>query len=581
MLGFSIRIAMAVGVVLGTGPALGDDGEGYGPQHGLEELRFAAPLTPQARDRLNAGQALPVIVTFALPEGLEQSRAPGDAAFLERQRLIRETQDDVLRATFGSSLDQLTARAAFAQLEEAAEIHVDPSFSIVPGFSAFLNASAIADIQRHPLVDAVYEDVPGRPLLDESTALIGAQALWAQGLVGAGGAVAVLDTGVEKEHPMVGPAITASACFSSNASGISTSLCPDGSEEMINLTGADAGDACVDTRVDPENGSSGCYHGTHVASIAAGRFATLSSGVISGVARGADIVAINVFSRFPPEDCDEEGEDGSHCVRTFSSDQLKALEWIYTNREQLSVSSVNMSLGGGRHTSPCETHVLRPIIQNLLAADIATVIASGNDGYGDAVSSPACVPEAITVGATDAQDSVPSFSNSAESLDLLAPGVSITGAFLTEEPAPGENCAINDADPGADGVCHWFAGLSGTSMAAPHVAGAFTLLRAAVPGASVSDILRRRSSFTGAQIVDVNGITRSRIQVDAAHAVLEQGGVFAENVQLTPLSPFRTSGQAGVAASFASLEYTLTNQSFAGQTVTVVEKPAWIDTGSR
>lgn len=576
MLRFPIRTAMAVGVILGAGPAFGDDAGVFAPQQGLEELRFAAPLTPQARDRLSAGQALPVIVTFALPEGLEQSRAPGDAAFLERQRLIRQTQNDVLSATFGQRLDQLTAGAEFAQLGETAILQVDPSFSIVPGFSAVLDASAIADIQRHPMVEAVYEDVPGRPLLDESTALIGAPALWAQGLEGSGGAVAILDTGVEKEHPMVGPAITASACFSSSLPGTATSLCPDGSEEMINLTGADAGDACLDTLIDRENGTSGCDHGTHVASIAAGRSATLSRGVISGVARSADIIAINVFSRFPPEDCDDEE---THCAKSYDSDQLRALEWVYTNRVQLRVSAVNMSLGGGRHTSPCETHVLRPVIQNLLAADIATVIASGNDGYADAVSAPACVPEAITVGATDKQDNVASFSNSAESLDLLAPGVSIMAALLTEEPNPGENCVINNQDPGADGVCHWFNVKSGTSMAAPHVAGAFTVLRAAEPGASVSDILTALD-FTGAQIVDVNGITRSRIQMDAAHTVLARGGVFADTVQLTPLTPFRTSGDAGSAGSFSTLEYTLTNQSGASRTVTVIEKPAWVNVGA-
>lgn len=87
-------------------------------------------------------------------------------------------------------------------------------------------------------------------------------------------------------------------------------------------------------------------------------------------------------------------------------------------------------------------------IDNLRAAGIATVIASGNSGYRDRISVPGCISSAISVGATDNADNVPSFSNIAPFIDLLAPGV-----------------YINAAVPNGQGV------KSGTSMATPHVAG--------------------------------------------------------------------------------------------------------------
>src|SRR5690606_14369005 len=96
----------------------------------------------------------------------------------------------------------------------------------------------------------------------------------------------------------------------------------------------------------------------------------------------------------------------------------------------------------------------------------ATVIASGNNGYKSSLSAPACISSAISVGATDDNDNVASFSNVAPMLDLLAPGVSIYAAI-----------------PNGTGT------KQGTSMATPHVTGAWAVLKQAVPGASVDEAL--------------------------------------------------------------------------------------------
>lgn len=138
---------------------------------------------------------------------------------------------------------------------------------------------------------------------------------------------------------------------------------------------------------------------------------------------------------------------------------------------------------------------------------------------------------------------------------------------------------IQDAEPNSEGFCHWFATASGTSMAAPHVAGAFALLRDAFPTRSVDEI-EAALDFSGVQITDPdNGVTRSRIQVDAAYDILANGATGAQ-VSLTPIEPFRTAGQSGDPDSFASKTYTLRNTAASPRAVRIDSQPDWISVSS-
>ncbi|MGA0081924.1 MAG: S8 family serine peptidase, partial [Ilumatobacteraceae bacterium] len=180
----------------------------------------------------------------------------------------------------------------------------------------------------------------------------------------------------------------------------------------------------VNSGFDAVSGGSGqidCNgHGTHVAG-------TIASQTY-GVAKAARLVPVRVL------DCNGSG--------TYSG-VIAGLDWIAQNRPTNQLAVVNMSLGGGASSS------LDSAVASLVASGVAVVVAAGNSNVDACTTSPARAASAITVGATTSSDSRASFSNYGSCLDLFAPGSNITSTV------PGNSTAV----------------YSGTSMAAPHVAG--------------------------------------------------------------------------------------------------------------
>ena len=156
---------------------------------------------------------------------------------------------------------------------------------------------------------------------------------------------------------------------------------------------------------------------------------------------------------------------------------MAGLNRVYALKDSFRIAAVNLSLGGGGFTNPatCDSvnRSTKAVIDQLRSVGIPTVIASGNAGLLNAVSYPACISSAVSVGSTDdgslgtGTDAVSYFTNRAFFLRLLAPGQ-----------------WINSSVPGGG-----FANFSGTSMAAPHVAGAWALIRSAAPQLTVAKIL--------------------------------------------------------------------------------------------
>src|SRR5262249_23202658 len=264
--------------------------------------------------------------------------------------------------------------------------------------------------------------------------------------------IAVLDTGVDSTHPFLAGKVTAEACYSTTVAGVSRSFCPNGQDQQI---GPGAGAPCP---------TDDCLHGTHVAGIAVGSGAP--AGVpFSGVASGAQLMAVQVFSEvIDPSQCPT---GAAPCAGAFTSDIIAGLEHVYQLAGQHNFAAVNMSLGGDLFSAPCDDEPYKPSIDNLRSVGIATAVAAGNQYSGTALSTPACISSAVSVGATTKTDEIAFFSDISPFLSLVAPGDSITSSI-----------------PGGD-----YASFSGTSMATPHVAGAWGIIKQAVPGASVSKVL--------------------------------------------------------------------------------------------
>ena len=340
-----------------------------------------------------------------------------------------------------------------------------------------LDSHALDVLINSGLIEKVEEDIPMPPNLVQSINLIDADFAHNEGFTGSNQAVAILDTGVEFWHPFFENRLVEEACFSSNTS-VSTSLCPNGQEVQL---GENAASDCS------PRGIRGCDHGTHVAGIAAGINQNMS-----GVAPGADIVAVQVFSEFPATypTC-----NGVRCILSWTSDQLAALEWVLNESTTNNVAAINVSIGGGSFTSACDTNLLAETIEDLRGIGIATVIASGNGGASDSVSSPGCISSAITVGSTlDSSDRISGFSNSASMVDIVAPGSSITSSVVN----------------GGYGT------KSGTSMAAPHVTGAFAVMRELNPTLTVRDI-EQSLKINGVSILDArNNLSFPRLDLYAS-----------------------------------------------------------------
>ncbi len=463
---------------------------------GFSPPTLAESVPSWAADYLDAtGQVQRRLLKAAqTPEGLTPLDQRADAAVQTQLQALRQTANahgEVavtvgLRVPFAPE-GFLTAARATAQRDDIkhqqqavlAALGTLPFktsatvFETVPFMALTVDAAGLDALAKHP---AVIQIAPVRWYglhLQQSSPLIGASRAWAAtpSYTGAGQAVAILDTGVNKNHPFLAGKVVAEACYSTNASGVN-SLCPEG---VTQSTAPGSGLNC------DANLSDGCNHGTHVAGIAAGRDATFA-----GVGRDASVIAIQVFSYVS-----SQGDLGASDANINSG-----LEQVYALRNTFAIAAANLSLGGGQYTGTCDSANLatKSIVDNLRAAGIATVVASGNESFTNKLAWPACISSAISVGATsDTTDQVMSFSNSASFLNLLAPGSLIYSAVVSG-----------------------FDNYQGTSMAAPQVAGAWTLLKQQNPQLGVTESLERLTA-TGVPIRDSrNSITKPRIQIDAA-----------------------------------------------------------------
>ena len=531
------------------------------PMSNQLEGALSGPVSKRALERASSGERVNVIVMMRDDASQRDLRGLSDLRGEAAREALAHRQAEVLQDVFG------VWGAAAPSGGNAISRQADhTSFPMTGAFSMRASASEIMALASHPEIEAVFEDSLSPPLLSDSTNVVGADQVWAEGNEGEGQVIVILDSGVSPDHVMTRDAIIASACFSSTVEGESTSLCDDQMDQLTSLRQVDLATPCTDSRLDPEAGARGCAHGTHVASIAAGR-RSMSGEVLQGVAPQADILAVQVFSRFSQSACEEHYPGiTTDCVLAYKSDQIEALEWVYSIRNQLNLASINMSLGGGEYDGFCTSDARRPIIQLLREAGILTVVAAGNSGFRGSLNAPACIPEVLSVGSVSNSGIVSGFSNASHDLDLFAPGERISAGLMTACPEETPDCQV-------------FGALSGTSMAAPHVAGAIALLRRDNASASTDDI-ENALEFTGLQVSEAAGypLAARMIQVDQALDVVESNGLVIDGVRLRDPRIYVATNTSEARNSFNTERYAFKNESNAYALVDVVSAPDWIQT---
>ena len=343
-------------------------------------------------------------------------------------------------------------------------------YQAIPALAATVTATGLEELEQQSAVAEIVLDGIGTAALAESVPLIHADEAHAGGLTGEGVVVAVLDSGIDTDHPDLQDDILYEACFLGGGG------CPGG-----------------DHPAEDDNG-----HGTNVTGIVTG------GGVVAslGVAPDAQIAAYKILN-----------SSGSG----FFSDWTAALDDIIANHPEVDV--INMSL---QSSSGCPNGPMATAIETLRQQGVATFIATGNRGVKNGFTVPVCIESGISVGAaydtsigsvsswkgiscTDATtetDQVTCWSNSAESLDLIGPGARIRAA-------------------GRGGGTSAF---MGTSQASPHAAGVAALMLEANPSASVDEIeelLKATGRLVTDDLHDGEASTyRTTPRVDARAALL-------------------------------------------------------------
>ncbi|MGW3966965.1 S8 family serine peptidase [Amycolatopsis sp. NPDC005003] len=340
----------------------------------------------------------------------------------------------VVTHTGGGLRAGLAALAGGHELPSIGATAIRPAKDAVSSVWAALDAGGATTLS--PGVRRVALDGPVHADLERSVPQIGAPQAWQAGYTGRGTTVAVLDTGIDATHPDLADAVAGTRDFTGS---------PGGSDDRAG-------------------------HGTHVASIITGSGAA-SDGRFRGVAPDTRLLVGKVL--------DDNG-DGTE------SSVVAGMEWAAAQGADVVAMSLSGSVAGGKDPS---VDVLSEAVNRLTAQSGALfVVSAGNKGpRAGSVGSPGVADAALTVGAVDGADALAEFSSRGPRAD---------GAIKPDITAPGVGIVAARAKNGHLGtpVDDEYTAMSGTSMAAPHVAGAAAILAGMHPD---WDAARLKSALMG------------------------------------------------------------------------------------
>ena len=404
--------------------------------------------------RKHAPAAIAAALAGAALAGAVPAAAGGER---ETSRVVVTTNDDAAAARIGGALRTHGAR----RLRPLPVIH---------GYAAEIPASYVAQLRREPGVRSVTVDsrvklLQAEPGLDAGdtgslagiSRIVNANDAWNSGYTGKGVDVALIDSGVAPVQGLTsgnvvnGPDLS----FESQSSTL----------HHLDTFG----------------------HGTHMASIIAGRDAVATGGqyasdttAFKGIAPDSRIVSVKV---------------ADHSGATDVSQVIAGIDWVVAHARDngLNIRVLNLSFG----TDSTQWYRSDPLcfaVENAWRKGIAVVVAGGNDGRStESLANPAQDPYVIAVGANDPRgtrnvvdDVVPAFSSRGSAtryVDVVAPGVSVLGLRN-----PGS--AIDQRHPTARSGTRFFRG-TGTSQAAAVVSGAAALLLQRYPGLTPDQVKKQ------------------------------------------------------------------------------------------
>lgn len=386
---------------------------------------------------------------------------------------------------------------------------------------ALATPAQVAEIAALPGVQGVYANGTDRVLLRESVQSIRADQVWASGFTGKGVGIAILDSGINGMNPDVAyPGKTVqNVKFTIRAEDFTddTTSAPrlGGGLLVENLQNTDA--------------TSG--HGTHVAGIAAGSGAS-TNGAYRGVAPGAHLIGLSA------------GEG----LSIVNSSVLQAVDWLIENAAKYNIQVVNCSWGSNGTFDPADP--VNEAMKKLYDAGMTVVFAAGNEGPGEnTLNRRSVAPWVISVAAgckVGVLDPTNSQSQCGDGRDRVlanfsSRGIPGDGLYRPDVTAPGVRIVSTRANTGAvtllgatsdANVCNIgvqnlanYTCMSGTSMAAPHVAGVVALMEEATGGRITPDqvlqvLTKTARPLSGYAPWEVGaGFVDARAAVDAARRV--------------------------------------------------------------
>lgn len=430
---------------------------------------LGAELHAGVRAALAAGlpaDGLPVIVLLREDAGMASSSRAG------RRAAIAASQQRVLDALPSGSL---SLRRRHDNLRS---------------FAGRAGRAALEALAAHPDVERVYLDGRVHANLAEGRVLVGGEPVRIAGFQGAGVTVAVLDTGIDTDHPDLAGDLVAEACYCDDFPG-PLGCCPGGQDEQFGAGAAEDDDG----------------HGTAVSGIITADGGA-GSVVSRGLARFAGIAAVKVLGA---------GGGGSF------SDIDAGLNWVIDNAATYDIRVVNMSLGDGIEYAgsggvPCGDSATEDAIVQLTSMGITVVASAGNEAFTNGIGFPACVADALSVGgvydaalgsvswcgATCATtlcsdtgiqaDDFVCHSNSGALLDVLAPD------YKTRTTDLGGSAVI----------------FGGTSASAPYVAAEAALLYEGDPAVTPAQVRALLKAHGPLVTNPANGLQHRRSDVAAA-----------------------------------------------------------------